>query len=61
MDVRGASAMVAKATPYQLEAWQRLYLSSRADTIYGGADEIQLGIIASLALGLAPEPARRQA
>jgi alkylation response protein AidB-like acyl-CoA dehydrogenase len=54
MDVRGASAMVAKAAPYELEAWQRLYLFSRADTIYGGSDEIQLGIIAGRALGLAP-------
>ena len=58
MDVQGASGMVAKAAPYELEAWQRLYLFSRADTIYGGSDEIQLGIIASRALGLAPEPAR---
>jgi alkylation response protein AidB-like acyl-CoA dehydrogenase len=60
MDVRGASAMVAKAAPYELEAWQRLHLFSRADTIYGGSDEIQLGIIAGRALGLAPEPAKRQ-
>jgi len=60
MDVRGASAMVAKAAPYELEAWQRLYLFSRADTIYGGSDEIQLGIIAGRALGLAPEVTRRQ-
>jgi len=54
MDVRGAAAMVAKAAPYELDGWQRLYLFSRADTIYGGSDEIQLGIIARRALGLAP-------
>ncbi len=52
MEVRGAAAMVAKAEPYELDSWQRLYLFSRADTIYGGSDEIQLGIIASRALGL---------
>jgi alkylation response protein AidB-like acyl-CoA dehydrogenase len=54
MDVRGAAAMVARAAPYELDSWQRLYLFSRADTIYGGSDEIQLGIIARRALGLTP-------
>jgi len=54
MDVRGAEGMVATAAPYELDAWQRLYLFGRADTIYGGSDEIQLGIIASRELGLAP-------
>ncbi len=54
MDVRGAAAMVAQAAPYELDGWQRLYLFSRADTIYGGSDEIQLGIIAGRALGLLP-------
>jgi alkylation response protein AidB-like acyl-CoA dehydrogenase len=58
MDVLGASAMVAKSAPYELDTWQRLYLFSRADTIYGGSDEIQLGIIASRGLGLPPEPSR---
>ena len=52
MEVRGAAAMVAKAAPYELDGWQRLYLFSRADTIYGGSDEIQLGIIARRGLGL---------
>jgi alkylation response protein AidB-like acyl-CoA dehydrogenase len=54
MAVRGAEGLVAKAPPYELDSWQRLYLFSRADTIYGGSDEIQLGIIAGRALGLAP-------
>jgi alkylation response protein AidB-like acyl-CoA dehydrogenase len=49
--------MVAAAPPYELDAWQRLYLFSRTDTIYGGSDEIQLGIIAAKALGLPREPA----
>jgi alkylation response protein AidB-like acyl-CoA dehydrogenase len=56
MDVEGASGMVAAAAPYELDSWQRLYLFSRTDTIYGGSDEIQLGIIASQALGLPREP-----
>ncbi len=53
MEVEGASAMIAQAAPYDLSGWQRLYLFSRADTIYGGSDEIQLGIVAGRALGLA--------
>ena len=57
MEVAGARALVASAAPYELDAWQRLYLFSRADTIYGGSDEIQLGIIAGRALGLPREPA----
>jgi alkylation response protein AidB-like acyl-CoA dehydrogenase len=54
MDMLGPEGMVANAAPYELSDWQRLYLFSRADTIYGGSDEIQLGIIAGRALGLAP-------
>ena len=38
--------------PYDLDEWQRLFLFSRADTIYGGSDEIQRNIIACRALGL---------
>jgi len=57
MDVEGARGLVATATPCELDPWQRLYLFSRTDTIYGGSDEIQLGIIASQALGLPREPA----
>jgi len=55
MDVAGAIRMVARAAPYELDPWQRLYLFGRADTIYGGPDEIQLGIIANRALGLPRE------
>ncbi|HEY2509056.1 MAG TPA: acyl-CoA dehydrogenase family protein [Streptosporangiaceae bacterium] len=57
MDVLGASSMLARGTPYELDDWQRLHLFSRADTIYGGSQEIQLGIIAERALGL-PRQAR---
>jgi alkylation response protein AidB-like acyl-CoA dehydrogenase len=57
MEVRGARSMVARGGPYDLDDWQRLFLFSRADTIYGGSDEIQRGIIAERALGL-PRQAR---
>ncbi|SEP35144.1 acyl-CoA dehydrogenase family protein [Amycolatopsis saalfeldensis] len=54
MLVRGASGLVA---PDGLDAWQRLFLFSRADTIYGGSDEIQRNVIAERVLGL-PREAR---
>jgi len=57
MDVQGAPSMVARGSPYDLDDWQRLFLFSRADTIYGGSDEIQRTIIAERALGL-PRQAR---
>ena len=55
MDVHGVASMVDE--PGELDMWQRLFLFSRADTIYGGSDEIQRNIIATRALGL-PRQAR---
>ncbi|WP_406634488.1 acyl-CoA dehydrogenase family protein [Amycolatopsis sp. WGS_07] len=55
MDVRGGSALTA-AGSYDLDAQQTLFLFSRADTIYGGSDEIQRNIIAERVLGLPKEP-----
>ena len=52
MDVLGAPSAVLRGEPYDVDDWQRLFLFSRADTIYGGSDEIQRNIIASRALGL---------
>ena len=56
MDVLGPASMLAQGPPYDLDDWQRLYLFSRADTIYGGSQEIQRGIIADRALGLPRQP-----
>jgi alkylation response protein AidB-like acyl-CoA dehydrogenase len=55
MDVLGAAGLVAGDG--SLDEWQRLYLFSRADTIYGGSNEIQRNIIAERVLGL-PREAR---
>jgi alkylation response protein AidB-like acyl-CoA dehydrogenase len=58
MDVRGPASMMEGAEGTgDLDAWQRLFLFGRAETIYGGSDEIQRNIIATRALGL-PRPAR---
>ncbi|GAA4626216.1 acyl-CoA dehydrogenase family protein [Actinoallomurus vinaceus] len=48
----GDEVLVADAGPYELSELQRLYLFSRADTIYAGSSEIQRNIIAERTLGL---------
>jgi alkylation response protein AidB-like acyl-CoA dehydrogenase len=55
MQARGARALVTRGDPYDLDDWQRIFLFGKAETIYGGSDEIQMGIIASRALGLPSE------
>ena len=56
MDVRGLDGLVAAGAPYELDDWQRLFLFSRSDTIYGGSDEVQRNILAERVLGLPREP-----
>ncbi|WOX10417.1 acyl-CoA dehydrogenase family protein [Streptomyces sp. N50] len=61
MQVRGAAAAVGPVdwTPslsYELDLFQNQFLFSRADTIYGGSDQVQRTIIAERVLGLPREP-----
>jgi alkylation response protein AidB-like acyl-CoA dehydrogenase len=61
VQVRGAEAAVgpvdwSAAAPYEIDADQHLFLFSRADTVYGGSDQIQRTIIAERVLGLPGEP-----
>ncbi|MBO0680866.1 acyl-CoA dehydrogenase family protein [Mycolicibacterium sp. S2-37] len=55
MDVAGRSGLTLDDGEF--DEWQRLYLFSRSDTIYGGSNEIQRNIIAERVLGL-PREAR---
>ncbi|SOD85785.1 acyl-CoA dehydrogenase family protein [Streptomyces sp. Ag109_G2-15] len=61
VEVRGAEASVgpvdwSPSAPYELDPDQHLFLFSRADTIYGGSDQVQRTIIAERVLGLPREP-----
>nr|WP_280265216.1 acyl-CoA dehydrogenase family protein [Nocardia wallacei] len=55
MDILGAPGLIS--LPDDLNEWQRLFLFSRADTIYGGSNEVQRNIISERVLGL-PREAR---
>lgn len=52
----GADGGIAAGRPYELTPAQRLFLYTRADTIYGGSNEIQHNVIGERALGLPKEP-----
>jgi alkylation response protein AidB-like acyl-CoA dehydrogenase len=55
MDIQGKAGLALPDGEF--DEWQRLYLFTRADTIYGGSNEIQRNIIAERVLGL-PREAR---
>jgi alkylation response protein AidB-like acyl-CoA dehydrogenase len=52
MAVRGAASLETDSDTGELDDLQRLFLFSRADTIYGGSNEIQRDILARRMLGL---------
>ena len=54
MQVRGTDSLTT-GPDYDLDEWQRLFLFTRADTIYGGSDEIQRNVLAERVLGLPRE------
>jgi len=56
IDILGPSGLVAEGFPYELDEFQRTFLFSRSETIYGGSNEIQRNIIGERVLGLPPEP-----
>ncbi len=56
IDILGPAGVVVEGYPYELDEFQRTFLFSRSETIYGGSDEIQRNIIGERVLGLPPEP-----
>ena len=53
MEIRGKTGLTLADGDF--DKWQKLYLFTRADTIYGGSNEIQRNIIAERVLGLPRE------
>ena len=56
MDVAGLGGQVTPGGHSELDDWQRTFLFSRAETIYGGSNQIQRNIIGERVLGLPREP-----
>lgn len=58
MDLLGAAAQIV-GNDYELNPFQRTYLLSRAESIYGGTRQIHLNIVAERLLGLPRDPRPR--
>ena len=56
MDVLGQAAEITDSPTYEWDTLPNLFLYSRADTIYGGTNQIQRNLIAERGLGLPREP-----
>jgi len=56
MDVLGQAGEIAEDDRYEWPMLPNLFLFSRADTIYGGTNQIQRNLIAERGLGLPREP-----
>jgi alkylation response protein AidB-like acyl-CoA dehydrogenase len=58
VDLMGADALVVggDGVGYELDPMQHTFLNSRAETIYGGANEIQRNVVGERVLGLPKEP-----
>ena len=56
MDVLGQAGEVADGAEYEWDTLPNLFLYSRADTIYGGTNQIQRNLIAERGLGMPREP-----
>ena len=59
MQVRGHDSLTT-GPDYDLDEWQRMFLFTRADTIYGGSDEIQRNVLAERVLRLPREQRPRE-
>lgn len=55
MDLLGASSQIV-GEDFELNPFQRTYLLSRAESIYGGTQQIHLNIVAERLLGLPRDP-----
>ncbi len=56
MDVLGQAGEVSDNPDYEWDTLPNLFLYSRADTIYGGTNQVQRNLIAERGLGLPREP-----
>jgi alkylation response protein AidB-like acyl-CoA dehydrogenase len=56
LEVLGPDAEIGEGSGAELTALQRMFLYSRADTIYGGSNQVQRNVIGERALGLPKEP-----